>query len=53
MDLYLAAAYKIEEAERNTDHMKISAWLEFTRQTRQAYEETLLALNRHKSEHGC
>lgn len=53
MDLYLAAAYKNEEVERNPDHLKIKEWLEDTRQTRRAYEEALLALNRHKAEHGC
>jgi hypothetical protein len=53
MDLYLAAACKNEEAEINTDHIKIKAWPEATREARQAYEEALLALTQHKAEHGC
>jgi hypothetical protein len=53
MNLYLVAAYKNEEAERNAGQMKIKAWMEITRQTRQAYEEASLALSRHQAEHGC
>jgi hypothetical protein len=53
MDFYLAAAYKNEQAEKKTGHLKIKAWLEMTSETRRAYEAALLALNRHKSEHGC
>jgi hypothetical protein len=52
MDLYLAAACKNEQAEQNTTHMKIKAWLELTKETRTAFEEASLALNRHRSEHG-
>jgi hypothetical protein len=43
MDLYLAAAYQNEQAESNPEG----------RETWRAYEEALLALNRHKGEHGC
>ena len=53
MDLYLAAAYKNEEAAKMVGEAKIRTWLEITRETRRAYEEALLALDRHKAEHGC
>jgi hypothetical protein len=53
MNQYLAAAHRNEEAERSTGHMKIKTWLEVTRQTREAYREALLALDLHRTEHGC
>jgi hypothetical protein len=53
MDLYLAAAYQNEQGESNPEHMKIKDWLGITRERRRTYEEALLALNRHKAEHGC
>jgi hypothetical protein len=53
MDLYLAAAYEHEEAKKNTEHMKVRGWLRITRHTQQAYEEALLAIARHRANHGC
>lgn len=53
MDLYLALAYKNEEATTNSANLKIRKWLEATEATRKACEEALLALNQHRVEHGC
>jgi hypothetical protein len=53
MDLYLAAAYNNEEGAKMVGEAKIRTWLEGTRETRRAFEEALLALNQHRTEHGC
>jgi len=53
MDLYLAAAYSNEQATTNSSNLKIREWLEATEATRKSCEEALLAVNRHKAEHGC
>lgn len=53
MNLYLAAAYKNEEASRTAVDMKIKTWLEATKEARRAHEEALEALKQHQAEHGC
>lgn len=47
MDLYLAAAYKIEEERRSVADVKVATWLETTKATREACDAALDELNRH------
>jgi hypothetical protein len=53
MDLYLAAACKIEEERRSVADVKVPTWPDTTKAMREACDAALDELNRHRAEHGC